>query len=48
MENVLRDIEDTEVYINEVGTFSTDWESHMKPIDEILRRLQENGFPSTH
>ncbi len=44
MENVLRDIEDSEVYIDDVGAFSNDWDSHMKLLDEILRRLRENGF----
>jgi len=39
MENFLRDIEDTEVYIDDVGAFSTDWRSHMKLINEILHRL---------
>jgi hypothetical protein len=44
MENVLRDIEDSEVYIDDVGAFSNDGDSHMKLRDEILRRLRENGF----
>ena len=44
MENVLRDIEDSKVYIDDVGAFSTDWKSHIKLIDEILGRLRENGF----
>ena len=44
MENVLRDIEDTDVYIDDVGAFSQTWESHMQLLDEVLRRLRENGF----
>ena len=44
MENVMRGIEDAEVYIDDVGAFSDSWESHIKLIDEILRRLRENGF----
>ena len=44
MENVLRDIEDADVYIDDVGAFSNTWESHIKLIDEILRRLRENRF----
>ena len=44
MENVLRGIEDADVYIDDVGAFSHDWDSHIKLLDEILRRLRENGF----
>ena len=44
MENVMRGIEDADVYIDDVGAFSNDWYSHVKLLDEILRRLRENGF----
>ena len=44
MENVLRGIDDADVYIDDVGCFSNDWESHIKLLDEVLRRLRENGF----
>ncbi|KAL7523516.1 hypothetical protein ACHAXR_000219, partial [Thalassiosira sp. AJA248-18] len=44
MENVLRGIDDSEVYIDDIGAFSQDWDSHVKLVDEILRRLRENGF----
>jgi len=44
MENVLHNIEDADVYIDDVGAFSNTWESHIKLIDEILRRLRENRF----
>eukprot|EP00957_Ditylum_brightwellii_P139183 10608239-Ditylum_brightwellii.AAC.1 len=44
MENVLRSIEDADVYIDNIGAFSNNWESHIKLIDEILHRLRENGF----
>ena len=44
MENVLRDIEDTEVYIDNIGVFSKSWEKHINLLDRILTRLKENGF----
>ena len=44
MENVLRGIEDADVYIDDVGAFSETWEAHLTLLDDILRRLRENGF----
>jgi len=44
MENIFRDLEDTDVCINDVGAFSKTWEHHIKLIDNVLLRLQENGF----
>ena len=44
MENVLRGLDDTEVYIDDVGCFSNKWEHHLKLLDEVLQRLQDNGF----
>jgi hypothetical protein len=44
MENVFSGIEDADVYIDDVGTFSNDWDHHVNLIATILRRLHENGF----
>ena len=44
MENIFRDVEDAEVYINDIGAFSTTWEHHMKLLRVILQKLQDNGF----
>jgi hypothetical protein len=44
MENVLSDIEDANVYIDDVAAFSDNWDHHVKLIATILRRLHENGF----
>jgi hypothetical protein len=44
MENVLSGIEDADVYINDVGAFSDNWDHHFNLIATILWRLRENGF----
>ena len=38
------DFEDTGIYIDDVGAFSTSWTAHIKLIGEILRLLKYNGF----
>ena len=48
MENLMRAIEDADVYLDDVGAFSKSWEYHMKLLDQILTRLEENGFTLTH
>jgi hypothetical protein len=45
MENVLSDIKDADVYIDDVGVFSNDWDHHVNLRATILWRLCENGFP---
>jgi hypothetical protein len=44
MENVLSDIEDANIYIDDVGAFSSDWDHHINLLATILRQLRENGF----
>eukprot|EP00957_Ditylum_brightwellii_P197703 15062093-Ditylum_brightwellii.AAC.1 len=44
MENVFCGNEDADVYINDAGAFSSNKESHINLIDNILCRLCENGF----
>jgi hypothetical protein len=44
MENVLSDIEDANIYIDDVCFFSTDWDHHVDLLATILRGLRENGF----
>ena len=44
MENTLRGIDNADVYIDNVGAFSNDWQAHLHLIDEILRQLKDNGF----
>ena len=33
MENLLRGIDDTELYLDNIGFFSNDWEHHLKMLD---------------
>ena len=44
MENIFRDISETEVYIDDIGVFTNSWEEHMKVLCIVLQKLQENGF----
>jgi hypothetical protein len=44
MENIFRDVEGTEDYINDIGAFSNRWEHHIKLFHTILAKLQDNGF----
>jgi hypothetical protein len=44
MENVLSDIEDANIYINDAGAFSNDWDYYVNLIATFLWRLCENGF----
>jgi hypothetical protein len=44
MENVLSDIEDANIYTDDVGAFSNDWDHHLNLLATILRQLHENGF----
>ena len=42
MENVIRGIDDSYVYIDDIGEFSNNWESQMQLLDDILRRLKDS------
>jgi hypothetical protein len=48
MENVLSGIKDSDVYIDDVGAFSDNWDRHVDLIATILRRLREYALPLTH
>ena len=36
MENIFRDVEDSEVYIDDVGCFSNSWSKHLHLLDIII------------
>jgi hypothetical protein len=47
MENLLSDIKDTDVYIDDVGAFSSDWDHHVNLVATkmalLLTHLSVNG-----
>jgi hypothetical protein len=44
MENIFRDVEDAQVYIDDIGAFPQSWEDHIAPLRTILTKLQDNGL----
>jgi transposase InsO family protein len=44
MESVLADIPEIEVFIDDVGIFTKTWEDHLRVLDVVLSRLQNNNF----
>jgi hypothetical protein len=48
MENVLSDIEDANIYIDDVGAFSNDWDHHVNLLATILQHYLKMTLPLTH
>ena len=44
MEEILRDMKEVEIYIDDIGIFSNDWETHMNSVHNVLDKLQKNGL----
>ena len=44
IKKIFQDIEDTKVYINDIGAFSNTWDYHINLLRIILLKLQDNGF----
>jgi hypothetical protein len=44
MERVISGIDDEDVYIDDVGEFTKDWNHHIQLLAKILHHLCENGF----
>ena len=44
MEQVLSNFEDTEVYLDDITTFSSNFDSHISLLEKILQHLQDNVF----
>jgi hypothetical protein len=43
IENIFQEVEDAEVYIDDIGAFSNSWEEHMALLCRIFTLLQDNG-----
>ena len=44
MENVLQGINNSKVYLDNIGCFSNEWKHHLRLLDRVLTALQTNGF----
>ena len=44
MEETLRDLDETDVYLEDVGCFTKGWEKHLRTLEAVLTRLQDNNF----
>jgi putative transposase len=44
MEDIFRDMENVEVYINDIGIWAQSWAHHHKIVDKVLHRLELNRF----
>ena len=44
MENLLRDLDNVEIYNDDIGCFSSTFSSHIQKLDVILTHLEQNRF----
>ena len=44
MENLFRDLDNVEIYIDDICCFSSTFTKHIQTLDIILTRLEQNGF----
>ena len=45
MEQVYSDLqEDAEIYIDDIGAFLPTWDHHITLLDNVCKKLQDNGF----
>ena len=45
MEDILRDIEEVDVYINDVSCFDSSWQQHLRTFERMLSRLGATASP---
>jgi hypothetical protein len=48
VENIFCDVEDADVYIDNIGAFSYSWDDHLILMRTILTKLQDHGFTVNH
>jgi hypothetical protein len=48
MEHLLRDLDETDVYIDDVGIFSNSWDEHLTSLRKVLTILQSPTSLLTH
>ena len=44
MEHVLQGVMDADVYIDDIGCFGKSWQQHLQVLEQVMTRLQDNGF----
>ena len=44
MEGAFRDMDEMDAFIDDVGAFSDDFESHLASLEKALKLLEDNGF----
>ena len=44
MERVLGHLDELEIYLDDIGAFSNDWNTHLELLDKVLTVLQDKGF----
>ena len=42
MENLLREINESEAHLDNIGCFLNEWKKHLKLLDQVLTALQAN------
>jgi hypothetical protein len=44
MEEIFRNMNHVQVYINNIGIFAQSWEHHQTIISQVLKQLEDNSF----
>ena len=44
MEDLFRDLDNVENYIDDIGCFDSSWEEHLQTLAKVLKRLEDNKF----